>query len=340
MKVIKDQGKSTYLPLNIVVPAILLDKDGNEIKRKSFGAALSTPQAWCDDPGSAPIPSEPSVTLVGVEHLKENCGNYPHTFTMSWIIKTPFELTDVNPNNNSQISRGRLRIKNGSTTTYQDLNIPIETGDIVLQGTDPLDSDIKIYSVSYTKSGIADSYLLDGSFTSVEVSFFIYSDCEPDAVTVSTGYYAAFSPYNIILPCLRIDNVYISPSTQLSPPPDNDYCGSIAGTDPFGACPSAPTYYINLGSEIQVKKAGDPDTDYQPLQTYATGKTDHRTDGYVFYWEVRYTEQLQNYVPNTSGISWPANFTFRWRNIDGTSTSNITCTGDWSDPVTLSVDNF
>src|SRR4030095_6725534 len=111
--------------------------------------------------------------------------------------------------------------------------------------------------------------------------------------------------------------IYINPNTLQDPPPFTDYCASIAGSWVFTGPGACQNYDANLGSEVYVKRTGDPDGNYVPLQVKAAGDPSWRADGYVFSWEVLWMRELQAYVPNVPG-SFPASYTFRWRNFEGT----------------------
>jgi hypothetical protein len=339
MSLIKKQGSSIYIPINKPVPGILLDKNGNEIATHPHSGRLDgTPDEICDDPASATVGPN---TLIGVNNQILNCTTVEHTLTVYWQVRSSFDLVAANPNPSYQASRGRLRIKNGSTITYSDLNINLTSGNIVYVGVDPIDPTVKIYNITYVKSGIPHTYLSAGNFTAVEVSLSIYSDCtDPyDSYLITTPYTAAFSPTVGLDPCERIDGVYINPATSM--PPSADYCASIAGSYVTGSPGLCQNYTANLGSEVQVKLAGDPDVNYRDIQTKAAGDPTYRTSGYVYNWEVLFIRQFQSYVPNAGSLTFPANFTFRWRNFHGTGVGSITCLGNqWSTPVTLSIYDF
>lgn len=342
-KLINEKGHSFYVEYNRSVPAFLIDKNGNEIERRPSGnRGLSTPGAICDDPASAEV----YATFAGAENTVSDCINQTHTIVVHWQIKSSFDLALANPSPSYQASRGRLRIKNGSTTTYSDLNINLVSGNIVYVGTDPLNSALKIYNVTYTKTGIPHTYLAQGNFTVVESSLSVYSDCaDPyDPYLIITSYTNIFAPQVGLDVCERNDLVYINPNTPGDPPPSNDMCASMAGswvvTSP-GACQN---YTYNLGSELWVKKTGDPDNNYVHLQVKAAGDPSWRTDGNVFYWEVLWLRDLHTYVPNApSSGSHPASYTFRWRNFAGTygpPVSKSCSTPYYYTPLTLTIYDF
>lgn len=334
---IKQQGHSIYMPVNKHVPAILMDKNGNVIERNNIARRL-TPDDICADPASAEV----DALLMGVNNQITDCSNIVHTLTVNWLITSSFDLATANPNSPYQASRGRIRIKNGSTTTYSDLNIGITSENIKYLRNDPDDPSLKVYQVTYVKTGIPHTYLSFGNFTAVEVSLSIYSDCgDPyDSYLMLTPYTAAFAGQVGLDPCLRNDEVYISPSTLSAPPPSSDQCGYIAGSYVTGSPGECQNYKKNLGSYIQVKRTGDPDNNYKDLRTIAAGEISYRTNGYVLSSEVRLMKGLKYYVPNIP-TSYPASYTFRWKNFDGTDISSISCfTDHWSTPVSMFIYDF
>lgn len=335
---------------NLEVPTILLDKNGNEIQRRPHSSArlMDTPDAICEDPASAEV----STALQYTENTVSDCINQTHTITVYWRIKSSFDLALANPSPPNQASRGRLRIKNGTTITYSDLNINLVSGNIVYVGTDPVDPTLKIYDITFSKTGIPHTYLTGGNFTAIEVSLAVYSDCDDpyDSYSIITAYVQAYAPTVGLNVCERNDNININPSYTGAPPPSNDMCGSVVGSWVAGSPGACENYDANLGTQIQVKRAGDPDINYRDLHIKVNGAGSWRTDGIVHFSEIVYFRQLQDIVINPPS-PWPVtnppttyNFTFRWRNVDGTGTSSpftITCRTSWWHPeVTLPIYDF
>ncbi|SEM33022.1 hypothetical protein SAMN04488505_10473 [Chitinophaga rupis] len=332
-QLIKESGHSVYIPVNKSVPGILMDARGNEIKTNRTAKLLTTPDEICDDPSLAVVGPH---TLNGVNHTLYDCQNIKHSLTVDWTIRSSFDLVNANPATPSQISKGRLRIKSGTTITFQDLNIPLTA--LTYTGDDPNEPGVKLYHLVYTKNNIDHQYLSPGAFTAIEVSVVVYSDCTAPYSTyfITTPYVAAFAPSIGLNPCERVDQVYINPATSQSPPPSVNDCGSIAGSYVVGSPGPCQNNTPNMASQVQVKKTGDPDANYRNIQTKLPGTTTYSTDGYVYYWEIRYIKQLQDYVPNAT--NFPASFTFRWRNVDGTGAN--TCFGPWANPVNYTISDF
>ncbi|MCF6407205.1 hypothetical protein L3C95_30190 [Chitinophaga filiformis] len=330
---IKQQGHTVTVPVNRSVPGILTDANGVEIKANLSGRILTTPDEICEDPSLAVVGPN---TFTTVKHTIYDCQNVKHTLILEWKIRSSFDLVMTNPNNASQFSKGRIRIKSGTTVTFQDLSIPLTT--LTYTGDDPNEPGVKQYTLTYTKTDIPDQYLTEGAYTAIEGSAVVYTDC---AVTyLITTPYAPISPYGTGLdPCQRIDNVYITPATPSTPPLSTIDCGVIAGSYVVGSPGACQNYVFNMASQVQVKKAGDPDANYVNIQSLVVGSSSPATtDGLVYYWEIRRMPQLQFYVPGVTNASFPGDFTFRWRNAHGTAPN--TCYGPWSTPVTYTIYDF
>ena len=315
-------ANAVYIPVNKTVPGILTNTQGDEIKTGRTSAVLTTDPQYCTDPSSAVVGPH---TIVGITHAITDCQNLTHTLSITWILRSSFDLflslPDMLP------SRGTIAIKSGSTIIYQAFSVQFSS--FTYLGEDPNAPGVKLYRVSYSR-GFLHQYLAPGAFTSIEFSLWINTDC-PNNLIFSASYEATDIPGLGINPCERVDPVYITPATSQTPPPTVNDCGSIAGSYVLGGPGACQNFTPNPASQVVVKRAGDPDASYTPIQTKAPGTNTYTTNGYVSYWEVRYIKQLQDYVPNAT---FPGNYTFRWRNVDGT------CFGPWSAPVTLTINDF
>ena|GEM_PF-1704902 len=331
----KRQGQTITVPLNISVPGILTDAEGREIKTNHSGRVLSTPDQICEDPSLAVVGPH---TLNTLQHTIYDCQNAKHSLTIEWKIRSSYDLVMVNPNNAAQFSKGRIRIKNGTTVTWSDLSI-VPTS-LVYTGDDPNEPGIKLYTLTYTRADIPDQYLAAGAFTDIEGSFAVYTDCPAPYGFLITAPYAYISKYTAVGldPCQRIDEVYITPATPSTPPLSVLDCGTIAGSYVVAGPGACQNFTPNMASEVQVKKAGDPDANYVHIQSLVVGSgSPATTDGLVYYWEIRRISQLQFYLPGVTNASFPGNFTFRWRNVQGTTNP---CYGPWSAGVTYTIYDF
>ncbi|SHN34350.1 hypothetical protein [Chitinophaga sp. CF418] len=332
---IKQQGHTISIPVNVSVPGVLTDAKGTEIRTNRFGRVLSTPDEICEDPSLAVVGPN---TLTMLKHTIYDCENAKHSLTIEWKIRSSYDLAMVNPNNTAQFSKGRIRIKNGTAITYSDLTIPLATLNYI--GDDPNEPDIKQYILTYTKADIPDKYLATGAFTDIEGSFAVYTDCPAPYGFVITTPYAFISAYGAVGldPCQRIDNVYITPATPSTPPLSPSDCGVIAGSYVVGDAGACRNNTPNMASQVQVKKAGDPDASYMNIQSLVVGSSSPvTTDGLVYYWEIRRMKQLQFYLPGVTDASFPGDFTFRWRNVHGATNP---CYGPWSVGVTYTIYDF
>jgi len=330
---IKQQGHAISIPVNKSVPATLTDANGIAVKTNLSGRMLTTPDEICDDPSLAIVGPN---TITAVQHTIYDCQNPKRTLTVEWRIRSSFDLSMLNPNNPAQFSKGRIRIKSGTTTIFQDLSIPLTT--LTYLQDDPNEPGIKEYSLTYTRTDILDQYLTEGAYSALEVSVAVFTDCATPYSIIT-----AFQPITTtgvgLAPCDRIDNVYITPATPENPPNSTIACGMIAGSYVVGSPGACGNFTFNMASQVQVKKAGDPDANYRNIWAYIPGSgSPSPQDGLIYYWEIRVMEQFQFFVPGVTNASFPGDFTFRWRNAHGAAPN--TCYGPWSTPVTYRIYDF
>jgi hypothetical protein len=74
-----------------------------------------------------------------------------------------------------------------------------------------------------------------------------------------------------LLQRLTLYNVYITPATPENPPNSTIACGMIAGSYVVGSPGACGNFTFNMASQVQVKKAGDPDANYRNIWAYIPG---------------------------------------------------------------------
>lgn len=302
---LKSSSNFITLPINKKTKGFVVDANGNVVAPKSQTSSRTfTNQEYCDDPGSA----EPDdVELVSIES-RFICGS-GYLLTVNWQVSTVFTLVNANPNNGSQLSKGRIRLKDGSgTTIYQ--NLPLTPITITSLGTDPNNSEKTIYNISFTTPYLSQSLINQTAY--LDNSYFIYSDCS-DTYAVSTGYISSYS-FDISVindPCQRIDKAQITPDNTVNPP----YEGYVAGSDVLGNC-NGGGYTHNDGSYIQYRLHGTSSWGSLPLREPGTGAL--RPSGKVYYWEIMYIEAID--------LGGSGTYDFRYQNFMDASG----CSGPWS----------
>lgn len=235
--------------------------------------------------------------------------NQGYRLEVTYTIKSYYNLLTANPNNSSQISKGRLLLKNSSgTVVWSNTNMAITS--IVNLGTTPDDygvADLTIFQVKYITPYISESTY--NSSAKAWPSLFIYTDC-PNIPTVSIPYSAqqAASTYDLItLPCLRVDKVWWNPSTGLG--------ASLAGMDAVpGSC--YPYNYVYPDKqEIQIYANGV----WQAIQLWEwdpQGGTIPNNTGKIIHSDIWYIS-MSGYIGGTISAG---NYQVRYRNRqEGTS---------------------
>lgn len=151
----------------------------------------------------------PNLTLNSVE-VKYGC-SAGYNVAANWRISVPYHLVNANPNNSSQLSRGRVRLKNSSGTFYhtQGTITPVT---LTLTGTENINGvDRYVYNVKYESANISATTF--STAVLVQVAGFFYTDC-PDVPTVTIAYsdtYSADVSSNNNI-CKRTDRIYVAPA--------------------------------------------------------------------------------------------------------------------------------
>lgn len=135
--------------------------------------------------------------------------------TVTYEVKVWYNLEYDNPNNSSQISKGRLKLYNSSNqVVWSNTSIPISN--IALTGTEPYPGgglpDYNVYEVTFT-TGYIDEATYNSS-ANAKPSLFMYTDCA-DVPTINIAYSSQQivpTTGNYTVPCSRIDKVWFVPN--------------------------------------------------------------------------------------------------------------------------------
>lgn len=315
---LKTQDGQITIPINETIKGFVTDQNGNPID-VSKSNHRSTDPNLCDDPSNINV----TATLVSLS--KSFTCNVGYKVNAVWELSTNVDmLLATNPLNSSQLSKGRLQLKNSSgTVIYSQLSItPVSITDL---GADPNVSGNKIFRVTYSSANISTS-TMNSAYTMAN-SCFIYTDC------TSTGY-ALNIPYlsnNVFYvgniygdPCTRIDKAYIVPDNTAY----SNSSGYVSGSDVIGNCyPSGYTH--NTGTHVQYRLQGNStwiDMTWISSPNYGAGAN---RGPYIYYWEV---------LPFNISTG---TYEFRYRNVMVSSVTveppTVTCSGPWSQIETIGI---
>jgi hypothetical protein len=275
LKMIKENGKTFTIPVNESVKGFAADAEGNKlVQNKNLKARLLTDPTLCEDPTLA----EPDdVTLVSIEK-KYTCG-YGYELTIHWRISSLFTLKEANPENSAQLSKGRTRLKTGTSTVLYS-NTSITPVHLVVVGQDSYNPAKTVYELTYTTPFISAAQM--SSAATIDNSYLLYTDCGAGN-TVSVPYLSTFSflASEITDPCKRVDRIVVGSGGA----PYN-YNGYLAGSDVVGTC-STDGYKINTGSFVEYRLQGT--SDWYPMPMYDS-QGNLRTTGIIYFWEIMYTK--------------------------------------------------
>lgn len=290
---VKAEGRGYTIYMNVPTKGYASDNEGNPIVKANQIApgnsqrTLTDPSV-CADPAS--YVDNAAITSVQVVYV---CGS-GYKFTIKWRISTYFTLVTTNPINSTQLSRGRIQLKNNSgVNVYQNLTItPVTLTNV---GTDPTDPSATLYDFSYTTPFISSTVM--NQTVTINNAYYIFTDCgSNDARSTAFTPVNALATTQVTTPCARVDDVQIIPQ---SPAPG--FNGYISGSDPSFAC--GDTYTHNTTSYVQYRKK--PSTTWLKLPMYEAGNPTVRTTGQIYYWEVLYLN-----LPTGT-------YEFKWQNTYG-----------------------
>ena len=275
---VKSTGRTYTLYMNVPTKGYAGDANGDPIIKpgqvapgqRQGSRTLSTDPAVCADPDS--YVDNASITSVEITYV---CGS-GYQLKVTWRISSYFTLLTANPANSSQLSKGRIQLKNsGGINVYQNTTITPVT--ITTIGADPGDPSATLYDFSYTTPFISASDM--NSSVTINNAWLIYTDC--GGGNNRTTPYLSTNAWNttaITTPCARVDLVQVIPQQ-----PASGYNGYVSGSDPAFSC--GDTYIHNTTSEIRYRAQGT--TTWNALTMYEAGTGTPRS-GYIYFWEVLY----------------------------------------------------
>jgi hypothetical protein len=337
---IKEHSGEVVIPSHELVTYRYVDANENLLSSHGNARITSSNPDWCDDPfgDDVPIPDPSEVTQTA---YKVDCANGGYIVTVTWRVKTPFEIVAENPFSPSTKSTGKIRIKDiGNNTLYQNNSIAINSSDIVYISQDPNDNDVRMYDVTYTTPVI--SWTVFQTISTVAYAFNIWTDCTsdnfPSGFAINTPFTSPISypDYtNSTQPCDRLDFAAIDPSS-----PPTGYVAYAIGTDPLGSGCYPTGWVYNTGTQFQYRKSGT--STWHNLEIYFP-TSGLRTNGYVYFWEVMYIPD-NGTNSSTNFFDGSGTYEFRWRNImksdavSSPNSTNVDCaSGIWSSITTLTI---
>lgn len=314
-------GKGYNVKINQSYPLFIGDAEGNKIT-----SATGREMLQCVDPFDPEyLGNESVLTDIDIMYDCDPTLDLVVKLVLHWKVSTSVSILGANPNNPSQLSRGRLRLKN-SSGVYHYTNLTITPVTIGTPVPDPANANKQIYDLSYN---LTIPFTDWNAATNIEHWIILYTNCDLDA-TISTGWIGSFNPnYIVVDVCDKIDFVFMNAEGS----------GKIVyfhGADEqvqFGS-----SCYPNLTPsvrphehEIQWKLPGDPihgafttipfDNPYSCSPSQNSNLPVVLTMGHI--------------MPVTG------NLTFRYRNVKRSGsngcTSSQVCVGPWSDEIVINV---
>jgi hypothetical protein len=231
--------------------------------------------------------------------------------TVEYYVSVLYNLVAVNPSNSAQLSRGRLRLKNGGgTVIYNNTNIPLSSSNIQNVGTDPSDATLTRFKITFTTAFIDETTYANSA--SAEPGAFIYTDCA-NVPTVTVPYsssQATSTTANYTTPCTRYDKVYYNPA-------QGGMGASVAGVNASGGCGIWGYVYPDQ-HHIQYKNSSSVWVD-MPFIFYGSTAT-----GFIANWDVWF-------IDRSGALSSVGNYDVRYRNKETNTGNGGPCESpDWA----------
>lgn len=240
---LKERYKFESREINFTVNAkgqgMYTDINGNPI---DWSKARTSDFACYDPADDANGDLTPIVALNSVTINFTCSGDY--FIGGDWTISTPYQLLHQNPNNSTQYSKGRLRLKNSSGTFYYVDGamsaLFTQTGTETINGVDRYVYNIKTQSSAISGTTFSSAVL-------VQLGGFFYTDC-PDVPSITIAYSNTYSKdlSNTNNLCKRTDKIWINPPSWTNGVIDT--YASIAGINALGSCSGTFTanHYVTV----------------------------------------------------------------------------------------------
>lgn len=211
---LKDQPTSATMVVNLPGKGFYADLSGNKVTiNNAAGSNTNSTDAFsCIDPAD----SEFTADLVSI--TREYTCNVGYRFVVQYRLET--EIEPLYQNSSSQVSRGRIRLRNSSggtvyTTPTTTINPLISIQDNGVIGQNNNGDDIHEVVVTYRSEIISEAtYNLSAS---VQSSLNAYTDCTlyPQLIVPFSTQQQVLGSQHDALPCTRIDKAYWNVSTGL-----------------------------------------------------------------------------------------------------------------------------
>jgi hypothetical protein len=235
----------TVYPVYKSADGFYVNANGEEIPIKKRLSGIQSTLSCNMDCNTASDPSDLDLVYT-LSHVLRffYCGSTTGSqITATWNISVPYTVLDAHPTNSTLKSKGRMRFKNSQGQILTS-NTNLQPISITANGADPNCGSNFLYTVTYTWSGVADSYFSNGN--TLECSLFAYNDCDLTGNNYLTSWVlAAVYPGSgtYALPCSRIDKVWVNNSTGSN----SGQCATAGGA--YLTCPSYPSGFTPTASQ-------------------------------------------------------------------------------------------
>ena len=304
---LKNEPLTSTEMVNLIGKGYYADINGNKITVVPGQPKSGILDYTCPDPGSSEVAEE----FVSMER-EYTCG-VGYRFVVTYKVTSEFQLLLANPNNSSQFSVGRVRLRNSGVTIYTTPTAALLSIQFVaIVGQNSNGKDLNEFIVKYRTDIVSETTY--NSATSIDPNLFAYTDCAnyPIITIPFSPQQSAPGYQHTTLPCLRVDKIYFNPSFGTPP---NYTPPSLAGANATGSGCFPVGYVFPDKQEIHFKKnTSDNYTGTFNLYTQGLTQSSVATPE-INYWDAWYIDRS-----NLTGLI-PGNVQVRYHNKQ-TGTSN------------------
>jgi len=229
-------GRGEVYPVNKDADLFYLNPTGDSIKIVKQPGQIYTEGCGLDCTTASDIGElELTWNLVAINRIFD-CGNTANSQLIAhWRLSVPYSLSFTNPLPPYQNANAAFRITNSSNVIlYSSSTITLTSANMEALGPDPNCTGNYLYYLSYSMTGVDDSYFANGNKVLARMT--LYNDCNLAYYNTNTGWTqgAVFSGSTATAgyPCARIDKLWVASSsltgTNAQALGSYTFCGSFS----------------------------------------------------------------------------------------------------------------
>lgn len=248
-------GRGEVYPVNTNADLFYVNQNGENKQITRTPGNIYSESCGLDCTSASDIADlELTWTLTAINRIFD-CGNTANSQLIAhWRLSVPYSLAFSNPLPPYQNANAAFRITNSSNVIlYTSSNITLTSANMEALGPDPNCTGNYLYYLSYSMTGVDDSYFAYGNKVLARMT--LYNDCSLAYYNTNTGWMqgAVFSGSTATAgyPCARIDKLWVASSSLT---------GTIAqALGSYTFCGSfSPGFVATTSNQIQYRHRNNP----------------------------------------------------------------------------------